>query len=118
MPRFGGGRAAERALSSVGRASRLHREGRRFEPVSAHQPSPLRVSGGRPSSRRTISIDRYEPAAFPSAVEGESADGGADGEAGKRGFGAESAARENRGGAGRWLEAERSPGKAAGAGDG
>jgi hypothetical protein len=24
------------ALSSVGRASRLHREGRRFEPVSAH----------------------------------------------------------------------------------
>ena len=25
-----------RALSSVGRASRLHREGRRFEPVSAH----------------------------------------------------------------------------------
>ena len=27
------------ALSSVGRASRLHREGRRFEPVSAHHPS-------------------------------------------------------------------------------
>ena len=25
------------ALSSVGRASRLHREGQRFEPVSAHQ---------------------------------------------------------------------------------
>ncbi len=24
------------ALSSVGRASRLHREGQRFEPVSAH----------------------------------------------------------------------------------
>ncbi len=27
------------ALSSVGRASRLHREGQRFEPVSAHQPA-------------------------------------------------------------------------------
>lgn len=26
-----------RAVSSVGRASRLHREGRRFEPVTAHQ---------------------------------------------------------------------------------
>src|SRR4051812_48790873 len=26
------------ALSSAGRASRLHREGRRFEPVSAHHP--------------------------------------------------------------------------------
>ncbi len=26
-----------RALSSVGRASRLHREGREFEPLSAHQ---------------------------------------------------------------------------------
>src|ERR1700722_18069524 len=26
----------ERAVSSVGRASRLHREGRRFEPVTAH----------------------------------------------------------------------------------
>ena len=31
------GTDARRALSSVGRASRLHREGRRFEPVSAHQ---------------------------------------------------------------------------------
>ena len=28
-----------RAVSSVGRASRLHREGRRFEPVTAHQTS-------------------------------------------------------------------------------
>ncbi len=28
-----------RAVSSVGRASRLHREGRRFEPVTAHQPA-------------------------------------------------------------------------------
>ena len=27
-----------RAISSVGRASRLHREGRRFEPVIAHHP--------------------------------------------------------------------------------
>ena len=35
-PRSWHGRAAG-ALSSVGRASRLHREGRRFEPVSAHQ---------------------------------------------------------------------------------
>ena len=31
--------AAARAVSSVGRASRLHREGRRFEPVTAHQAS-------------------------------------------------------------------------------
>ena len=29
---------AARAVSSVGRASRLHREGRRFEPVTAHHP--------------------------------------------------------------------------------
>ena len=28
---------ARRAVSSVGRASRLHREGQRFEPVTAHQ---------------------------------------------------------------------------------
>ena len=30
------GMPLKRALSSVGRASRLHREGQRFEPVSAH----------------------------------------------------------------------------------
>jgi hypothetical protein len=30
------GPAAHRAVSSAGRASRLHREGRRFEPVTAH----------------------------------------------------------------------------------
>lgn len=29
------------AISSVGRASRLHREGQRFEPVIAHHPLPL-----------------------------------------------------------------------------
>ncbi len=38
------------ALSSVGRASRLHREGQRFEPVSAHHirglPRQLRVKAG------------------------------------------------------------------------
>jgi hypothetical protein len=39
-PRLGQERH-RRALSSVGRASRLHREGRRFEPVSAHHPSPM-----------------------------------------------------------------------------
>ena len=38
-----------RAVSSVGRASRLHREGRRFEPVTAHQPAAAR---GRPRLRR------------------------------------------------------------------
>ncbi len=32
-------RVPERAVSSVGRASRLHREGRQFEPVTAHQPA-------------------------------------------------------------------------------
>ena len=39
---------APRAVSSVGRASRLHREGRQFEPVTAHHPSPaiLRFLGG------------------------------------------------------------------------
>lgn len=37
--------AGTRAVSSVGRASRLHREGRRFEPVTAHQcPRWLRPS--------------------------------------------------------------------------
>ena len=30
----------KRALSSAGRASRLHREGREFEPLSAHQYKP------------------------------------------------------------------------------
>ena len=34
-----------RALSSVGRASRLHREGRRFEPVSAHHRCEAHVRG-------------------------------------------------------------------------
>ena len=47
-----------RALSSVGRASRLHREGRRFEPVSAHQVrrSPMngaeKAPGKPPRPRR------------------------------------------------------------------
>src|SRR5205085_8882807 len=45
--------AGPRALSSVGRASRLHREGRRFEPVSAHQPSLLRSFGWQASQGRT-----------------------------------------------------------------
>ena len=35
---------AGRAVSSVGRASRLHREGRRFEPVTAHQSLPASAS--------------------------------------------------------------------------
>src|SRR3546814_7960888 len=49
------------ALSSVGRASRLHREGRRFEPVSAHhEPSfRSRVGASDPSSReRTFHADQ------------------------------------------------------------
>src|SRR3546814_20228920 len=41
------------ALSSVGRAYRLHREGRRFEPVSAHHETSFRsrVGASDPSSR-------------------------------------------------------------------
>ena len=35
-----------RAVSSVGRASRLHREGQRFEPVTAHHTSTENRSGG------------------------------------------------------------------------
>ena len=34
-----------RALSSAGRASRLHREGREFEPLSAHQSETIRKGG-------------------------------------------------------------------------
>src|SRR5690349_13157602 len=41
-----------RAVSSAGRASRLHREGRRFESVTAHRPSRLRRFG------RHASLDR------------------------------------------------------------
>lgn len=40
-----------RAVSSVGRASRLHREGRRFEPVTAHHAS--RRSGDAGHGRRS-----------------------------------------------------------------
>ena len=36
-----------RAISSVGRASRLHREGRRFEPVIAHHFRRCRDRGTR-----------------------------------------------------------------------
>ena len=36
-----------RAVSSVGRASRLHREGRRFEPVTAHQIGSSKAAGNR-----------------------------------------------------------------------
>ena len=43
-----------RAVSSVGRASRLHREGRRFEPVTAHQPA--RRVGLRPSRLRAVGV--------------------------------------------------------------
>ena len=35
-----GGSGFGRAVSSAGRASRLHREGRRFEPVTAHHGNP------------------------------------------------------------------------------
>ena len=41
-----------RAVSSAGRASRLHREGRRFESVTAHQPSRLRRFGWHASLDR------------------------------------------------------------------
>ena len=45
----GGSRPAARfrAVSSVGRASRLHREGRRFEPVTAHQNPGMVDVGSR-----------------------------------------------------------------------
>ena len=45
------------ALSSVGRASRLHREGRRFEPVSAHHiPTVVRYvsAAGQPAIAASI----------------------------------------------------------------
>ena len=51
-------RAWARAVSSVGRASRLHREGRRFEPVTAHQriaetnPVATRPDGGSDADTR------------------------------------------------------------------
>src|SRR4051794_34512471 len=38
---------AARAVSSVGRAPRLHRGGRRFEPVTAHQRKAFPYAGGR-----------------------------------------------------------------------
>jgi hypothetical protein len=38
------------ALSSVGRASRLHREGRRFEPVSAHHIGDFAAAKGHPTN--------------------------------------------------------------------
>ena len=44
-----------RAVSSVGRASRLHREGRRFEPVTAHHVSAC------------LSEIQHEPHAEPDA---------------------------------------------------
>src|SRR3954469_1793058 len=44
---------AARAVSSVGRASRLHREGRRFEPVTAHQHQP---AVGRVSENPSITL--------------------------------------------------------------
>jgi hypothetical protein len=43
-------RSAVRAVSSVGRASPLHGEGRRFEPVTAHQPSRSWQAHGFPVS--------------------------------------------------------------------
>ena len=51
------------AISSVGRASRLHREGRRFEPVIAHHHGKERHSdtifdvGYFSAARRQISIE-------------------------------------------------------------
>ena len=54
---------AQGALSSVGRASRLHREGRRFEPVSAHHgiscqsgSMPCRVFAARYSARARLTF--------------------------------------------------------------
>jgi hypothetical protein len=49
------------ALSSVGRASRLHREGRRFEPVSAHhfpetENSTFINTRARPSRSDGVSV--------------------------------------------------------------
>ena len=45
------------AVSSVGRASRLHREGRRFEPVTAHQTA-IRPRRGLPRSGRMAGAKR------------------------------------------------------------
>ena len=49
---------APRAISSAGRASRLHREGRRFEPVIAHHPSlfELRVAISARSMPRLLTF--------------------------------------------------------------
>src|SRR5690606_7486771 len=54
-----GAALARRAVSSVGRASRLHREGRRFEPVTAHHRNgpPKIVENALPSFRRLIFVD-------------------------------------------------------------
>ena len=50
----------DRAVSSVGRASRLHREGRRFEPVTAHQaPGSARI-GARLTELLAYSIEGFD----------------------------------------------------------
>ena len=51
-------RSPARAVSSVGRASRLHREGRRFESVTAHQPQPPLRCGRQASPRRRSGLGR------------------------------------------------------------
>ncbi len=50
-----------RAVSSVGRASRLHREGRRFEPVTAHQS----LSARRDTIRLIAKIEQMHEARKP-----------------------------------------------------
>ena len=46
------------AVSSVGRASRLHREGRRFEPVTAHQPGRSGEARARVAMVRGAAVAR------------------------------------------------------------
>ena len=62
----------ERALSSVGRASRLHRGGRRFEPVSAHHPSDWAFRAGIPVKIPAVRPDSGQISQMLAEVFGES----------------------------------------------
>ena len=53
-----GSRAARWVISSAGRASRLHREGRRFEPVITHHRSPGDCMPDRSTSVRRAAASR------------------------------------------------------------
>lgn len=57
----------QRAVSSVGRASRLHREGRRFEPVTAHHASQRPPEGPASGRQHTERVDLAVPGDADSA---------------------------------------------------